>query len=158
MTRRWARRGSRPQAPRDQRYKWAYLFGAVCPQRACARGLVLPCANAKAMNEHLAEISRAVVPGAHAVVVMDGAGYHEKAAGLNVPDNISILTLPPYSPELNPAENVWQFLRQNYLANRVFENYDAILDACCHAWRKFTADPNKIVSITQRSWATCVNA
>lgn len=110
------------------------------------------------MNEHLAEISRAVVPGAHAVVVMDGAGYHEKAAGLNVPSNISILTLPSYSPELNPTENVWQFLRQNYLANRVFENYDAILDACCNAWLKFTAEPNKIVSITQRSWATCVNA
>ena len=109
------------------------------------------------MNEHLSEISRAVATGAHAVIVMDGAGYHEKAASLNVPNNISLLTLPPYSPELNPTENVWQFLRQNYLANRVFENYDAILDACCHAWRKFIADPDKIASITQRPWAICVN-
>jgi len=157
LTRRWARRGSRPQAPRDQRYKWAYLFGAACPERACATGLVLPCANVKAMNEHLAEISRVVAPGAHAVVVMDGAGYHEKAeAQLDIPQNISLLTLPPYSPELNPVENVWQFLRQNYLANRVFENYEAILDACCQAWRELLDAPNKIASITQRSWARYV--
>jgi transposase len=136
LTRIWARRGSRPAAPRDQRYKWAYLFGAVCPQRACAAGLVLPCANTKAMIAHLDEISRAVAPGAHAVLVMDGAGYHEKAIA-SLPSNISLLTLPAYSPELNPVENVWQFLRQNHLANRVFEDYDAILDACCDAWRNF---------------------
>ena len=111
------------------------------------------------MNAHLAEISRAVARGAHAVVVMDGAGYHEKAeAELDIPDNISLLTQPPYAPELNPVENVWQFLRQNYLANRVFENYEAILDACCHAWRELVSAPNKIVSITQRNWAQHVNS
>jgi transposase len=155
LTRIWAARGSRPAAPRDQRYKWAYLFGAVCPERACAASLVLPCANTKAMTAHLYEISRAVAPGAHAVLVMDGAGYHEKAI-VNVPSNISLLTLPAYSPELNPVENVWQFLRQNYLANRVFEDYDAILNACCDAWRSFLSSPDKIVSITQRSWASYV--
>jgi transposase len=110
------------------------------------------------MNAHLAEIGRAVAPEAHAVVVLDGAGYHEKAqAGLDIPHNISLLTLPPYSPELNCVENIWQFLRQNHLANRVFENYDAIVDACCDAWRKLIADPNRIASITKRSWATWVN-
>lgn len=119
---------------------------------------MLPCANTKAMNAHLEEISRAITPGAHAVLVMDGAGYHEKADDLVVPHNISLLTQPPYSPELNPVENVWQFLRQNYLANRVFENYGAILDACCHAWRELIAAPDKISSITHRSWAKCVNA
>ena len=108
------------------------------------------------MIAHLHEISRAVAPGAHAVLVMDGAGYHEKAI-VQLPANISLLTLPPYSPELNPVENVWQFLRQNNLANRVFENYDAILDACCDAWRSFSGAPHKIASITQRSWATQVN-
>jgi transposase len=117
--------------------------------------LVLPCANAKAMNAHLKEISLAVAPGAHAVLVIDGAGYHEKAE-LTVPPNISLLTQPPYSPELNPVENVWQFLRQNYLANRVFDDYEAIIDACCHAWREFLVAPNRIASITQRTWATCV--
>lgn len=90
---------------------------------------------------------------------MDGAGYHEKAkAELDIPDNISLLTQPPYSPELNPVENVWQFLRQNYLANRVFENYEAILDACCHAWRELLNAPDKIASITTRRWAQRVTA
>lgn len=157
LTRRWARRGTRPVAPRDQRYKWAYLFAAVCPERACATGLVLPCANTKAMTAHLKEISRAVAPGAHAVLVMDGAGYHEKAI-VEPPSNISLLTLPAYSPELNPVENVWQFLRHNHLANRVFEDYDAILDACCDAWRSLLNAPDKIASITQRSWAMRVTA
>ncbi len=60
---------------------------------------------------------------------------------------------PPYSPELNPQENVRQFLRQNYLANRVFETYDAIVDACCDAWNKFTAEPERITSIATRDWA-----
>jgi len=108
------------------------------------------------MTIHLNEISRAVAPGAHAVLVMDGAGYHERAI-VELPSNISLLTLPAYSPELNPVENVWQFLRQNHLANRVFENYDDILDACCDAWRCFINAPDKIASITQRSWATQVN-
>jgi transposase len=113
---------------------------------------VLPCANAEAMNAHLKKISLAVAPGAHAVLVFDGAGYHEKAP-LKIPGNISPLTLPAYSPELNPVENRWQFLRQNYLANRIFENYDAIVDACCNAWRELLKQPDKIASITTRHWA-----
>lgn len=108
------------------------------------------------MNAHLNKISLAVAPGAHAVLVLDGAGYHEKADDVRVPANISLLTLPPYSPELNPVENVWQYLRQNYLANRVFDDYDAILDACCNAWTALAGAPEKIASITQRSWAICV--
>ena len=67
--------------------------------------------------------------------------------------NITLMTLPPYSPELNPVENIWQFLRQNRLANRVFENYDAIVDACCDAWNALIALPEQIVSITTRDWA-----
>ena len=81
------------------------------------------------MALHLAEIGRQVAPGAHAVVTLDGAGWHQTGGKLRVPDNISLLPLPPYSPELNPVENVWQFLRQNQLSNRVFETYDAIVDA-----------------------------
>jgi transposase len=107
------------------------------------------------MNAHLNEISLAVAPGAHAVLIFDGAGYHEKAP-LKVPDNISLLTLPAYSPELNPVENLWQFLRQNHLANRVFEDYDAIVNACCHAWRQLLNAPEKITSITTRNWAKWV--
>lgn len=92
------------------------------------------------MNEHLAEISRQVAPGAHAVVTLDGAGWHKPGGKLRVPDNISLLPLPPYSPELNPVENIWQFLRQNHLSNRVYESYEAIVDACCDAWSALIAD------------------
>jgi hypothetical protein len=74
LTRLWARTGSRPRAPRDTRYEWAYLFGAVCPQRAVGAALVLPYADSQAMNLHLREIGRTVAPGAHAVLVLDGAG------------------------------------------------------------------------------------
>jgi transposase len=104
------------------------------------------------MNAHLAEISRSVAPGAHAVLVLDGAGWHGSAA-LVVPDNLSLLTLPPYSPELNPVENVWHYLRANWLAISVFDSYDAILGACCTAWNRFAKDPKTVTSITERSWA-----
>ena len=59
--------------------------------------------------------------------------------------------LPPYSPELNPVENVWQFLRQNHLSNRVFATYDAIVDARCQAWNALIAQPTRVRSITTRS-------
>ena len=155
LTRLWARRGTRPAAPRDHRYKWAYLFGAVCPARETGAALVLPFANADAMNLHLEEISRNVAAGAHALLVVDGAGYHGKAC-LVVPDNITLLTLPPYSPELNPVENVWQYLRQNFLANRVFDSYEAIVEACCKAWNTLIALPQRLASITTREWAAAV--
>jgi transposase len=110
------------------------------------------------MNLHLTEISRNVASGAHAVVILDGAGWHQFGARLHVPDNISLLHLPSYSPELNPAENVWQYLRQNFLSNRVFETYDAIVDACCAAWNALMAQPKRLRSITSREWATPVTS
>ena len=108
------------------------------------------------LSLHLAEISKQVAPGAHAVLVLDGAGYHI-AEDLAVPNNISLLTLPPYSPELNPIENVWQYLRQNKLAITVFDDYDHIVDACCQAWNFFANDKPVVASVTTRSWAA-VNA
>jgi transposase len=110
------------------------------------------------MNLHLAEISTQIAPGAHAVVTLDGAGWHQQGGTLRIPDNISLLPLPPYSPELNPQENIWQFLRQNYLANRVFDTYTALVDACCTAWNALTAAPDRIISIASREWAKAVNA
>jgi hypothetical protein len=153
LTRLWARIGSRPRAPRDSRYEWAYLFGAVCPERAVGAALVMPYADSEAMNCHLQQIGRAVAPGAHAVLVLDGAGWHTSHS-LKVPDNLTLLCLPPYSPELNPVENVWEYLRKNKLALRVHDTYDAIVDACCKAWNDFVAAPLTIASITRRQWAT----
>jgi hypothetical protein len=152
LTRIWAKRGTRPRAPRDRRYEWAYLFGAICPARRTGAALVMPCANAAAMNHHLHEISLCVAAGAHAVVVLDGAGYH--SAALDVPDNITLLPLPPKSPELNPVENVWEYLRQNWLALRVWADYEAIVDTCCDAWNALIRMPERIASITHRDWAT----
>jgi DDE superfamily endonuclease len=154
LTRIWAERGSRPRAPRDQHYDWAYLFGAVCPARDTGAALVLPTADGEAMSLHLAEISRNVTPGAHAVVWLDGAGWHQTGGKLNVPDNISLIKLPAYSPELNPVENIWQYLRQNQLSNRVFESYNAIVDVCCNAWNALAAEPGRIQSIATRPWAS----
>ena len=143
-------------APRDQRYRWAYLFGAVCPERGIGAGLVLPNADTYAMNLHLREISAHVAPGAHAILVLDGAGWHRSGGKLVVPDNIGLLHLPPHSPELNPVENIWQFLRQNFLSNRVFDSYDAIVDACCDAWNALIAMPERIRSIASRDYARTV--
>jgi len=153
LTRVWAKRGSRPAAPRDRRYTWAYLFGAVCPARGVGAGLVMPSVNLEAMSEHLLEIIRHVAPGAHCLLQVDGAGWHRPSARLIVPANITLLTLPPYSPELNPVENVWQYLRGNWLSHRVWQNYQEIEDACCVAWNALIAQPNRIMSIATRSWA-----
>jgi len=113
---------------------------------------VLPLVNTHAMQLHLDQISRHVARKAHAVVLMDRAGWHISGE-LKVPQNLTIILLPSRSPELNPVENVWQYLRQNWLSNRVFETYDAILDAACEAWNNLLDQPDKITSIGRRSWA-----
>lgn len=95
-----------------QRTMWAYIFGAICPKKGKGPGLVLPYCYTEATQEHLAEISNAVDPGAHAVLILDQAGWHVTPK-LKVPDNITLMFLPPRSPELNPVENLWQFMRDN---------------------------------------------
>ena len=94
----------------------------------------MPYADAEMMQLHLDEISRNVAQGAHALLLLDRAGWHTTGK-LDVPKNITPIFLPSRAPELNPVENVWQYLRQNWLSNTVFENYDAIVDAACQAWR-----------------------
>ena len=134
------------------RFAYAYLFGAVCPARSATAALVLPRSDTDAFALHLAEISRSVAHGAHAVVVVDGAPWHG-ARALVVPDNLTLVTLPPYSPELNPIETVWEYLRGNRLAITVFDDYDDIVDKSCGAWNFFANDPARIASITTRQWA-----
>ena len=138
---------------RDTRYEWAYIFGAVCPERGIGAGLVLPRADTEAMNLHLVEIAGTVAPGAHAVLVLDGAGWH-RGDDLTVPPNLTLMKLPPYAPELNAAENIWEYLRKNKLANRIYEDYRAIVDACCQAWNDFVADPALVTSVAKRAWAS----
>ena len=152
LTRRWARRGTRPRVPRDQRTEWAYIFGAICPAKGKGAGLVMPWCDTDAMAAHLIEISAAVDPGAHAVLIVDQAGWH-LTPKLAIPDNITVLALPPRSPELNPVENVWQFMRDNWLSNRIFKSYEDIVALCCQAWNNLIDQPWKIMSLGMRKWA-----
>jgi transposase len=103
------------------------------------------------MDLHLSVISEKVTPGRHAVLLLDQAGWH-MSPRLNVPENITIVPLPPKCPELNPQENIWQFMRDNWLSNRVFSSYENIVDHCCYAWNKLTDQPWTIISIGSREW------
>jgi transposase len=152
MVRQWARRGSRPRQPADQRYDSAYLFGAICPARGTGAGLAMPYADTEAMQFHLDEISRRVARGAHAVLLLDRAGWHT-TGHLTIPKNMTLIFLPSRAPELNPVENVWQFLRQTWLSNRVFDTYEAIIEAACDAWNRLMDQPQAITSIGMRDWA-----
>jgi hypothetical protein len=139
-------------APRDQRRSPAWIFGAICPAEGKAAGIVMPGCNSEAMSMHLEEIAFHVAPDAHAVVLPDQAGWHGSAE-LAVPSNITLMPLPPGCPELNPVENVWQFMRDNWLSNRIFKSCDVVVDHCCPAWNKLVVLPWRIMSPGLRYWA-----
>ncbi len=124
----------------------------ICPAPAKGAGLVLPVCNTDAMTLHLAEIARTVAPGAHAVVLMDQAGW-QMTGLIHEHDNIRVLPLPARCPELNPVENIWQFMRDDWRSNRIFRSHDEILDHCCDAWSKLIDQPDRIASIGCRQWA-----
>jgi len=86
------------------------------------------------------------------VLLLDRAGWHTTRR-LNVPRNITLIFLPSRSPELNPVEQIWQYIRANWLSNRVFETYDEIIDAACDAWNRLVKEPETITSIGMRDWA-----
>ena len=140
---------------RDNRHDSAYIFGAICPQRGVGAAMITPAANTEMMNLHLAEISTQVARGARAVLVCVGAGWNQRGKQLRVQDYITLISLPPYSPELNPMETVWDYLRQNKLCALVWDSYDDIVDACKTAWNWLIADPARITSIGEREWAVC---
>ena len=149
----WAQTGSRPRAVKQQQFEYAYLFGAVCPGTGATEALISPVVNKEVMRIHLEQISTATPIGRHAVVIMDGAGWHtDDLAGEF--SNISVLRLPPYSPELNPVEQIWSWLRQHHLANRTFEGYHSILEACSDAWNSFISDKKRVQKMCTREWAT----
>ena len=152
LTRVWGQTGSRPAVPRDLGFSSAYVFGAVCPVEGKAAALIMPVCNTAAMNHHLSEISSQVATDAHAVVILDRAGWH-RSQGLVVPGNITLLELPPYSPELNPVERIWHYLRSHWLANSVFIGLADIMDACEVAWNRFAANHGLIRSLCAVAWA-----
>ena len=103
------------------------------------------------MGLHLAEIASRVTPDKHCALLVDQAGWHISKR-LTVPPNITIVPLPAKCPQLNPVENVWKFIRGNWLSNRVFTSYTAIVDHCCNAWNRLTEQPWRIMRIGLRQW------
>lgn len=139
---------------RDNRHDSAHLHGAICPARGVGAAIIMPAVNIEAMNEHLKEISALVSVGAIALLVLDGAGWHQTGGELQVPDNIRLLPLPPYAPELNPMENVWDYLRSNKLCRLVWNSFEDIVDACKQAWDFLINDPERIKTVGYRDWAS----
>src|SRR4029453_16477523 len=132
-------------------------FGAVCPERDTGLALALPAVSTAAMSLFLAELGRALPPDTHAALVLDRAGWH-LSDDLVVPANVTLVPLPPYSPELNPAERVWEYLRDRWLSHRVLAGgYEAVVDAACAAWNALLAKPGGLRSLTSFPWlATAV--
>src|SRR4051812_21208249 len=157
IARRWARRGTRPRAPHDQRTSSVSIFGAICPQEGKGAALVLPRCDTQAMSLHLAEVAQAVAPGAHGVMLMDRAGWH-RTKDLVVPDNLTLVLLPAGAPKLTPVENIWLFRGENWLSGRVSAPSPAIVNHCCDAWNRLIDQPWIIMSIGLRDWANASNA
>ena len=155
-TRVWAPKGSRPRVVRQQQFECAYLFGAVCPATGATEAIIAPYSNSEIMTEHMSLISQRTAPERHALVIMDGAGWHQQHT-VEKFENVSILKLPPYSPELNPIEQVWQWMRQNELANRCFKGYNDIVEQCSRAWNSFRNDKDRVMKLCSRDWIKLVN-
>ena len=152
LSRIWARKGTRLRIVRDHRYGYVYLFSAACPENGAAVGHVCPKANTEEMNRHLRDIAAQVPTGTHALVVLDGAGWH-RSKSLDVPDNVSLLHMPPYSPEFNPIETLFSVLKHRHFANRVFDSTEHVKQTVEQVWNGFVEMKNEIKRITARQWA-----
>ena len=136
----------RPRGLADKRYESVYLFAACRPGTDQAFALALPEATTASMSLFLAHFAQELAPDVHAVLLLDRAGWHV-AQGLSVPANVTLLPLPPYSPELNPVERVWLYLRERYLSHRVLDGYAAVLEAACRAWNALLGEPGRLTSL-----------
>jgi len=151
LTRIWAPRGTRPRKVRQQQFISAYIYGASCASTGDSFGLIFPETNTKSMQIYLDRLSAHIALGRHAAVVIDNAGWHTSKE-LLVSDNITLIPLPPYSPELNPMEQVWEWLKQNHLSNLTFNNYEDIVDRLSIAWNDFSNNVNLVKSMCCRQW------
>ena len=155
---RWCRRGERPPGRADQRYTFAYIFAAVEPGTDNAFALVMPEVSTDAMQTYLDRLADTIAEDEHLVLMLDQAGWHV-ANDLKVPPNITLEPLPPRSPELNPVERLWLFLKQRYLSHRLLEDYDAIVAAACNAWQRLSNEAGRITSLCSYPWITdCVTS
>lgn len=146
----WATTGSRPSAIRQTEYQYLWVLGAVCPDTGQAEGLLSPRLNTTVVNLFLEQFSAALAPADQAVMIWDGAGFH-RSRQLRVPDNITLLALPAYSPELNPIENLWHYLKSHYWSNRAYADYDALEQAALDAWQHAALNPELMKSVCAMS-------
>jgi len=149
LTRCWAPTGGRPTAVKQTEYEWIYLFGAVNPVTGTSSALLAPTVNTDYMNWHLQFISEEAGPDIQVILVLDQAGWHT-AKALQVPENITLLHLPAYSPELNAVERLWSYLKSHYLSNRAYADYDDLLKTCTDTWNLIT--PEQLCSICHTEW------
>ena len=146
----WSPSGYRPTIGTQMIREYIYVFGAVSPLDGCHDSLVLPRANTEAMSIFLAEVSHRH-QSEHIVMFMDQAGWHTSKA-LRIPKNIELAFLPPYSPELNPQEQIWDELREKFFVNKTFKSLDAVTDSAAKALQILEESPDKIKSISHRHW------
>ena len=151
MCRVWWKRGERPPGLCDKRFTFAYIFAAVEPGTDNAFALMLPDANTEAMQEFLDQFAETIGEDEHVVLILDQAGWHG-AGALRVPASITLVPLPPYSPELNPVERVWEYMKERFLSLRLLNDYDAIVDAACKAWNRLRAETGRITSLCSYPW------
>jgi transposase len=146
LTRVWAERGSRPTAPKQVGYANVQVLTAVCPQTGRAEGLIAQRLDAGVIQLFLDQLSAAIPEGVHAVLVWDGAGWHT-AKAVRPPANLTLVGLPPYSPELNPVERLWHYLREHHWSNRVYEGVEALEEAAVAGWRAVCLRPELVRSV-----------
>jgi hypothetical protein len=140
-------RGVRPPGLADQRFESPHLFAACRPGTDQAFALALPEATTAAMGPFLAAFAGQLEPGTHAVLVLDRAGWHGSGR-LVVPEAVTLLPLPACSPELDPVERVWLYLRGRFPSHRVLDGRTAVLDAACDAWNALVAETGRLASLT----------
>jgi transposase len=154
LTRVWADKGSRPRAPKQGGFASLHVLTAVCPATGHAEGLVSPVLNTGVVQSFLDQISATLPVRTRVVLVWDGAGYHSGSQSLRCPENLTLVTLPSYAPELNPVERLWLYLREHHWSNRTYPTVDDLEDAAVEGWRAACLLPDRIKTICRCEYLT----
>lgn len=147
----WAKKGTRPRKVKQRQFISTYIYGAACHATGESYGLILPYANTEAMNIFLSGLSKEIGSQRHIAMIVDNAGWHN-AKDLNIPKNITLVPLPPYAPELNAMEQVWEWMKGHFLSNQCYRDYEDIVEKLAYAWNKVSEDRNVLKSIIHRNW------
>ena len=151
LSRIWAPRGTRPRKVKQQQFISTYIYGAACHRTGQSCALILPYVNTDSMNQFLGELSLGIEPERHVALIVDNAGWHT-ANKIIIPTNITLIPLPPYAPELNAMEQIWQWIKSHFLSNQNYADYKDIVDTACYAWNKISGNSELIKSIMHRNW------